>query len=65
MIYVIIGTHISRLAGINDKKINPEADAERLENAEFPLIDSTLEEKTSRRDRIGRIIDHHSRQLRD
>ena len=42
---IIIGTHISRLAGINDEKINPEADVERLENAEFPLVDSTLEEK--------------------
>ena len=27
---IIIGTHISRLAGINDEKMKPEADAERL-----------------------------------
>lgn len=42
---IIIGTHISRLAGINDDKMNPEADVERLENATFPLVNSSLEEK--------------------
>lgn len=40
---IVIGTHISRLATIDDKKMSAE-DAVRLENAEFPLVDESLEE---------------------
>lgn len=42
---IIIGTHISRLAGIDDDKMTPETDVMKLENAEFPLINQALEEK--------------------
>lgn len=42
---IVIGTHISRLAGISDAKMNPLTDTEKLENAEFPLIDTALEER--------------------
>ena len=42
---IVIGTHISRLAGISDEKMNPTADVERLENMEFPLVDGRLEKK--------------------
>lgn len=42
---IIIGTHISRLAGIDDDKMTPETDAAKLENAEFPLINQAQEEK--------------------
>lgn len=40
---IVIGTHISRLANIDDKKMSAE-DAARLENEEFPLVDESLEE---------------------
>ncbi len=42
---IVIGTHISRLAGISDDKMNPAEDVEKLENMEFPLVDRSLEEK--------------------
>lgn len=40
---ITIATHIYRLAGIQDKKIELAENLEKLENAEFPLVDSSLE----------------------
>lgn len=40
---ITIATHIYRLAGIQDKKIELAENLEELENAEFPLVDSSLE----------------------
>lgn len=40
---ITVATHIYRLAGIQDKKIEAMTDIEELENAEFPLVDKDLE----------------------
>lgn len=40
---ITVATHIYRLAGISDAALNIEKDLARLENAEFPLVDESLE----------------------
>lgn len=40
---ITVATHIYRLAGVQDKKIEGETDIEAFENAKFPLIDQGIE----------------------
>ncbi|MBQ9080383.1 MAG: chorismate synthase [Clostridia bacterium] len=42
---IYIGTHISRLAGIEDAKMCPERDVSALEMVEFPVLDSEAGER--------------------